>query len=82
LNDGSGKKTFEGIEKLELTNDGITIIETLSKDGSESSFKFLDSASELVNVVIESSLLNVHNVILDTSELFNSLVEFVEDLEY
>jgi hypothetical protein len=81
LDDGSVKKSFEGIEELEFTNDGIAVIETLGEDRSESSLEFLNALSELVEVIIESSLFNVHDIILNLHESFNGRIELLEDLD-
>ena len=80
LNDRTVKKAFKGVEELELADDGIGVVKALGEDGSETSLKFLDAVAELVEVVIELALLNVHNVIADSHEFFNSFVEFFEDL--
>lgn len=37
LDDWSVEKSLEGVKELELTNDGVGVIETLGKDGSKSS---------------------------------------------
>ena len=79
LDDWSVKKSLEGVKELELTNDGVGVIETLGQDGSESSLELLDSLSELEEVVVEVSLLDVHDVVRDGHEVFNSLGELIED---
>ena len=79
LDDWSVKKSLEGVKELELTNNGVGVIETLGEDGSESSLELLDSLSELEEVVVEVSLLDVHDVVRDGHEVFNSLGELIED---
>jgi hypothetical protein len=80
LDDGSVEKSFEGIKKLEFSNDGVAIIETLGEDGSESSLKFLNALSELVEVIIESSLFDVHDVVFNLHEVLNGSSELFVDL--
>lgn len=63
LDDWSVKKSLKGVKELELTNDRVGVIETLGENGSESSLELLDVLSELEEVVIEVSLLNVHDVV-------------------
>ena len=79
LDDWSVKKSLEGVKELELTNNGVGVIETLGEDGSESSLELLDSLSEREEVLVEVSLLDVHDVVLDGRELVNSLGELIED---
>jgi hypothetical protein len=79
LNDGSVEEALEGIEKLELTDDGVWIIEALGQDWSKTALELLDSVAELVEIVIELALLNV---IAYLHELVNGLVELVEDLHH
>jgi hypothetical protein len=81
LNDGSVEKSLEGIKKLEFSNDGVAIIETLGEDGSESSLKFLNALSELVEVIIESSLFDVHDVVFNLHEVLNGSSELFVDLD-
>lgn len=80
LDDWSVQETLEGVKELELSNDGVRVIETLSKDGSDSSLELLNSLSELVEVIVEFSLLDVHDIIWDTGELLNSLGELSVNL--
>jgi hypothetical protein len=80
LNDWSLKKFIKGIQKLELSNDGITIIETLGQDRSDSSLELLDLLSELIEVIIECSHLDVHDVIFGFTEIVDGSVELTVDL--
>jgi len=75
LDDGSVEESFEGVEQLELSNDGVAVVEALGEDGGESSLEFLDSLSELEEVVVELSLLNIHDVVVDLGKIFHGLVE-------
>ena len=52
----------------------------MGQDRSDSSLEFLDSLSELVEVVVELSSLNVHDVVSDSGELVLCLGELLEDL--
>ena len=79
LDDWSVEESLEGVKELELTNDGVGVIETLSEDGSESSLELLDSLSELEEVIVEVPLLDVHDLVLDLAEIFNSLIELTVD---
>lgn len=81
LDDGSVEETIEGVQKLELANDGIAVIETLGENGSKSSLEFLDALAELVEVVIEGSLFNVHDVVGDLHELLDGNIELSVDLD-
>lgn len=80
LDDRSVQKSFERIEQFESTMNGVAIIESLSDHGSQSSFQLFDLRSELVKIVIELLVLNVHNVVIQGLELVHSLLEFHEDL--
>lgn len=80
LDDRSIQKSFERIEQFESTMNGVTIIESLSDHRSESSFQLFDLRSELVKIVIELFVLNIHNVVIQGLELIHSLLEFHEDL--
>jgi hypothetical protein len=79
LDNGSVEELGEGIKQLELANDGVAVIETLSENRCESSLKLLDTKAELVEVVIESSLFNVHDLILDLHEKVNGGLELSVD---
>ena len=81
LDDWSGKKSFKGIQEFEFSNDGITVIKALGKDRGKSSLKTFDSLSKLVEIIIEHSLFNVHNVVFDLHELIDSNGEFIINLE-
>jgi len=63
LDDWSFKKSIKGIKKLEFSGNSITIIETLCKNRGKSSLKLLNSLSELVEVIIKGSVLNVHDIV-------------------
>jgi len=82
LNIWSVEETFERVQKLELSDDGVAIIETLGQDGGETSLKLLNLLTELVEVVLELSPLDVHDIILNLHELIDSLLEEVVDLEH
>lgn len=81
LNVWSVEESFEGIEQLELSDDGVAIVETLSQDGSKSALELLDPLAELVEIILELSPLDVHDVVLDFHEVRNSFLELVKDLE-
>lgn len=80
LNDRSIQKSFERIEQFESAMNGVTIIESLSNHRSESSLQLFDLRSELIKIVIELFVLNVHNVVIQGLELVHSFLEFHEDL--
>jgi hypothetical protein len=52
----------------------------LGKNRSESSLELLNSVTELKEIIIELALFNIHNVIADVHEFFNSFVELLENL--
>ena len=76
----SVEKSLKGVQELELSNDGVAVIETLSQDGGESSLQLLDALSELEEVIVKLSSLNIHDVIFDLHEFLDSLFEFFVDL--
>jgi len=80
LNNWSVEQAFKGIKKLEFSDNGVTVIKALSENGCKPSLEFSDSLSEFVEVVVELPFLNIHDVVLYSHELFNSLVEFFKDL--
>jgi len=79
LDDGSVQETFEGVEHLELANNGVAVIEGLGEDGSETTFELLHALTEGKEVVIKLTLLDVKDVVLDEHEVLNSFGELVED---
>lgn len=79
LDDGPVKETLEGVEHLELTDDGIAVVKRLGKDRGETAFKLLDALAELKEVVVELTLLDVKNVVLNEHEIVDSLSKLVED---
>lgn len=79
LNDSSVQEILERVKKLEFTNDGVAVVETLCQDGGNSSFELLSSLLEFVEVVLEFSLFNVHDIVSDRGELILSIGEFFED---
>ena len=74
------EKSFKSVQKFEFTNDGITVIKTLGENGGKSSLELLDSLSELVEVIIKLSLLNIHDIICNLAEFFDSYLELLVDL--
>ena len=82
LDDGTVKETLERVEKLELANDGVRVVKALSENRGQPSLEFLNAVAELVEVVIELALLNVHDVIADSHKIFNSLIELFENLHH
>jgi hypothetical protein len=82
LNVWPAEETFERIQKLELANDGVTVIETLGQDRGEASLKLFNLLTEFVEVILEFPLLDIHDVILDLHELIDSFLEEVVNLEH
>jgi len=80
LNVWSIEKSFERVKQLELSNDRIAIIKSLSQDRWESSFKLSDSLFEFIEIFLKSSLINVHDVIFDLHELVNSFLKLFMNL--
>mmetsp|Transcript_20734 Transcript_20734/g.31851 ORF Transcript_20734/g.31851 Transcript_20734/m.31851 type:complete len:572 (-) Transcript_20734:732-2447(-) len=81
LDDGAVKQSLEGVQQLELADDGVTVIETLGQDGGQTSLELLDSLAELEEVVVELALFDVHDVVLHGRELVDGLLELREHLE-
>lgn len=79
LNDRSVQEILERVKKLEFTDDGVAVVKTLCQDGGNSSFELLNSLLEFVEVIIEFSLFNVHNIVSDRGELSLSFLEFFVD---
>jgi len=52
----------------------------LSENRSDSSFELLDLLSELIEVIIESSHFNVHDIIFGLTELIDGRIELSIDL--
>lgn len=76
LNYWSREKWLKSIQKLEFSGNGVRIIKTLSQDRGNSSFEFLDSLSKFVEIIVELSLLNIHDIIFDFHELILEFLEF------
>jgi len=79
LDDGSVEELSEGVKQLELADDSVAVIETLSENRCESSLEFLNAKAELVEIIIEGSLLDVHNLVLDLHEKVNGGLELSVD---
>jgi hypothetical protein len=80
LNDGAVEEALKGIEQLELANDGVAVVEGLGDNRGETALKLLDGLAEVEEVVIELTVLDVHDVVGDGHELINDKVEFVKNL--
>lgn len=75
------KKRGKRVKKLEFSYDGVTVIEALSQYGGNSSFELFDSFLEFVNVILELSLLNIHDVIFLFILINESFLSFLEITE-
>jgi len=80
LDDWSTEKSIKGVEEFEFSWDGIIVVESLGNDGSKSSFEFFDFVSEFTEIIVELGFVNIHDVVFDHSELFDSCFKFVENL--
>ena len=80
LDDWTVEKGGERVKKLEFPNDGVAIIEALGQDGGDSPLKLLDSLFELVEVVLELSLFDIHDIVGNGGELGLGISELFEDL--
>jgi hypothetical protein len=60
--------------------DGVAVVEPLGDHRRESTFKFFDLASELVEIVIELLVLNIHDIVVKSLELIHSLLELHKNL--
>lgn len=79
LDDWSVKEALKRVKHLEFTDDSVTVVERLSEHGSKTALKLLNTLAELEEVVVELTLLDVENVVLDEHEVINSLGELTED---
>ena len=76
MDDLASEETLETLEKLELTDESIAVIEGLGEDGGESALELLDSLAELEEVVSELLHLDVHDVVVDEHKGLDGLSEF------
>jgi len=64
LDDWAVEEALERVEELELSNQSVAVIEALGQGRGESPLELLDSLPELVEVVIETPLGDIHDVVL------------------
>ena len=79
LDNLTGKKSIKAVKELEFADNGIRVIERLSQDRGKSALELLDALAELEEVVVETALLNLHDVVVDGHEFLNSGVELLEN---
>lgn len=68
LYDRPVQKISEWIKELELSNNCVTVVETMSQDWSNSSLELFDSLSKLVEIVIEFSPFDIHDIVSISNE--------------
>ena len=74
------QQTLETIQQLEPSEDGIAVIETLGEDGGKPTLELLDLVPELIEIAIEPLLVDVHDLVFNSLEALNGLLEFLKDL--
>ena len=80
LDDRSVQNSFETVQELEFTHDGIIVVKALCNNWGKSSFKFFDFLSENNEVIIELFSVDVHGIVWELSEVLNSFLELFRDL--